>query len=139
MVNRFMFIGRICNDPELQVSAKGTSYIRVTLAIHDMQNGTQTTLFHRLIAFHKNAEYIAGNIKKGDLVYTEGPLIMNTIKSYTAEGKEINQQISVPMILKMKLLSRPDRDEEFVIEQPFHKLQETEALPEDIAEVLQNV
>ncbi len=139
MVNRVTFIGRICNDPELQESVKGTFYIKLTIAINDMQNGKNTTLFHKLIAFHKNAEYIAKSIKKGDLVYTEGPLIMNTTSCYTAEGKKINLQTSIPMIFKIKLLSRPNQEEECVIEQSFHKLQESENIPEDIVEVLQNV
>lgn len=138
MISKVFIIGRICNDLELKISKDVHPYVQMTLAVNLHTKGRQHAMFHKCISFNKTAEYITKNSQKGDLVYAEGTLIDNTIRAYDAEGKELLLTDSIPCILTVKILSRPKPDEEFVIQEPFHRLQESVELP-DIEEILHHV
>jgi len=89
-LNRVTLAGRLTRDPELRYSAKGVPVCKLSLAITTRRrSGEETkeeTTFVDVTAFHKQAETIGQNCKKGGQIYMEGKL---NLESWT--DKQTNQ------------------------------------------------
>lgn len=138
MLSQVTIIGRICHELEVKHSGGETPYTRITIAENYHVNGKHLTMFYKCISFRESAEYAAKNIKKGDLVLATGTFIGHTIHSYSAEGKEVSYEISIPMIKKIYVLSRPKNNDEYVIEEDFNKMRLSEDIPSDIKEIIKH-
>ncbi len=79
-VNKVILIGRLGRDPETRFSAGGDAIANLTLATsdkwRDKQSGEmrETTEWHRVTLFRRNAEVARDFLKKGAQVYVEGKL-----------------------------------------------------------------
>ena len=77
-INKFIVIGRICNDVELKYSKNSNNpFIRLTVATNKRwkdANGEkqEETSFHNIQFWNDRAEIIAKWFNKGDEIYVEG-------------------------------------------------------------------
>ena len=72
--------GVLSADPELKTSRNGNPFLNVSLAVtigHD-DNGKPVTQWLRVACFGETAELIAARARKGDRLYVEGSLTLNT-------------------------------------------------------------
>ena len=78
-LNKAMLIGNLGTDPEMRVTASGTSVVNFTLATNESfkdssGNLQERTEWHRIVAWGKLAEICNQYLKKGRQVYIEGRL-----------------------------------------------------------------
>ena len=93
MLNKWIGIGRITKDIELQYTQNGVAIARFTLAIdrnYKDANGNRPADFVPVIAWRKLAEICESNLKKGSLVAVAGEIRTgsyekNGVKHYTTD------------------------------------------------------
>lgn len=75
-MNRCIFIGRLCADPEIRATQSGTLVASYRLAVDRQykRDGEQTADFIRCIAFGKGADFARDYLKKGMRIAIEGRL-----------------------------------------------------------------
>lgn len=79
-LNKVMLIGNLGRDPEIRVTQSGSKIANFSIATSDRRTDkatgekTETTEWHRLIAFTQLAEIIEKYVTKGSKVYIEGRL-----------------------------------------------------------------
>lgn len=76
-INKVLLMGRITADPELRQSQNGTYICRFLLAVDrgiNQSTNERQTDFINVVAFDKNAEFVARYMGKGRLVLVEGNL-----------------------------------------------------------------
>lgn len=61
-MNKTFFIGRIANELEIRKTPNGTAVLKFSLAV---DSGRDTTYFFDIVAFNKQAEFIANYFNKG--------------------------------------------------------------------------
>ena len=76
-LNKVFLIGNLTRDPEMKAIATGTKVTSFSIATNRVwkdQNGVKkdTTEYHNVVAFGRQAETIAQYLKKGSSVYVEG-------------------------------------------------------------------
>lgn len=78
-LNRVMLLGNLGADPELRVTAGGTSVLKIRLATtesyldRDKQRAERTE-WHSVVVWGKRAEGLGKILRKGDRVFVEGGL-----------------------------------------------------------------
>lgn len=89
-VNKVLLIGRLGRDPEVRYTAGGKAVCNFSIATSETfgrsQEKEESTEWHNLVAWEKNAENCGQYLKKGSQVYVEGRLA--TRKWQDKEGKE---------------------------------------------------
>lgn len=79
-VNRVTIIGRLGHNPELKYMPSGMAMINIQLATNDGYKDAKTgqfidtTEWHRVALFGKQAETLQQFVRKGDLIFIEGKL-----------------------------------------------------------------
>lgn len=78
-VNKVILVGRLGKDPELRNTQGGASVCNMTLATDESWadrdgNKQQSTEWHRVTVFGKQAESCAQYLHKGSLIFIEGSL-----------------------------------------------------------------
>ena len=68
------FIGRVGTDPELRTSQAGKPWLRFNVAV-GQENAIQWV---QVACFGERAAQLAGMIRKGDRIYVEGSVKLNT-------------------------------------------------------------
>ena len=68
-VNKVILVGRLGRDPELNFSKKGTAICKLSIATN---NHDDTTEWHRVVVFGKQADACGKYLTKGREVYLEG-------------------------------------------------------------------
>lgn len=92
-VNKVILIGRIGMQPELKYTTSNMPIMRLSLATNDRYKEkhsdqfVDTTEWHRVSVFGKQAENISTYCNKGDLLYIEG-----RIKTTKYEDKNTGQE-----------------------------------------------
>lgn len=86
-MNKSMFIGRICQDPQLTETFNGTQICRFTLAVKRDYSTKNEADFVNFTAFKSNAKYIGSYGKQGMLVYVE-----SKFQTFTKNGNEPAQK-----------------------------------------------
>lgn len=87
-LNRVMLAGRLARDPEIRFTAEGMAVAHFSLAIsRDYVNadGNRETDFIRCTAFKSQAQFVEKYFKKGEPMYLEGAL---RIETYEKEGEK---------------------------------------------------
>jgi len=79
MINKATLIGRLGSDPEIRHTQSGTPVATFTLATNERWkdgNGQpqERTDWHRIVAWDQLANICEQYLKKGKLVYIEGPI-----------------------------------------------------------------
>lgn len=103
-LNKAMIIGRLGQDPEVRYTQSNTAVATLNVATTERykdRNGEQqeNTEWHRVVAWGRLAEICQEYLKKGSLVYFEGPIQTNEWedkdgqKRYTTEIKALNMQM----------------------------------------------
>jgi single-strand DNA-binding protein len=103
-LNKAMIIGRLGQDPEVRYTQSNTAVATLSVATTERykdRNGEQQekTEWHRVVAWGRLAEICQEYLKKGSLVYFEGPIQTNQWedkdgqKRYTTEIKALNMQM----------------------------------------------
>lgn len=86
-VNKAILIGRLGQDPELKYTTGGDAVVNFSLATSEtwIKDGEkqEKTEWHNIVMWKKLAEIAAEYLKKGSLVYIEGP-----IQTRTWEGQD---------------------------------------------------
>ncbi|MEX2600122.1 MAG: single-stranded DNA-binding protein [Balneolaceae bacterium] len=78
-LNKAMIIGRLGQDPEVRYTQSNTAVATLNLATNERfkdRNGEfqERTEWHRVVAWGRLAEICQEYLKKGSLVYIEGPI-----------------------------------------------------------------
>jgi len=103
-LNKAMIIGRLGADPEVRYTQSNTAVATLSVATTERykdRNGEQqeSTEWHRVVAWSRLAEICQEYLKKGSLVYFEGPIQTRQWedkdgrKRYTTEIKALNMQM----------------------------------------------
>lgn len=99
MKNKVQLIGNLGNDPELKNLAGGQAMLRLRLATNEKYKGAdgewkETTQWHPVVAWGKQAEVLATLVRKGSGLVIEGRLVQ---RSY--ESKEGEKRYSTEVVL----------------------------------------
>lgn len=123
MLNKVMIIGRIAEDVTLTKTTSGVSMVAFTIGCDRPKGQNQekpTTDFVRIKAWNKTAEYLCQYCAKGDKVFIEGRLTVNSWKD--RDGKQnYSTEIQVEswdIIRKKSTESAPSKQTTQVPEQP---------------------
>lgn len=73
MVNKFMGVGRLTNDPQLKETSTGKQMAQFTLAINRFGKDAEAD-FIRITCWDKTAENVSRMLTKGRLVHVEGSI-----------------------------------------------------------------
>ena len=78
-LNKMLIIGNLGADPELRYSQSGKAVVNMRVAVNSRSRAADgewqdETLWLRVIAFDKQAERLAEQLRKGHRVYAEGRL-----------------------------------------------------------------
>lgn len=103
-LNKAMIIGRLGADPEVRYTQSNTAVATMNVATSERykdKNGElqENTEWHRVVAWSRLAEICQEYLKKGSLVYFEGPIQTREWedkdgqKKYTTEIKALNMQM----------------------------------------------
>ncbi|MFO8029473.1 MAG: single-stranded DNA-binding protein [Cyclonatronaceae bacterium] len=103
-LNKAMVIGRLGADPEVRYTQSNTAVANMRVATNERyrdSNGElqETTEWHRIVAWGRLAENCQQLLKKGSLVYFEGPIQTRSWedkegqKQYTTEIKALTMQV----------------------------------------------
>ncbi|TNF65458.1 MAG: single-stranded DNA-binding protein [Gammaproteobacteria bacterium] len=82
-INKVILLGRLGADPEVRQTPSGMTVVNLRLATNDgykdKNSGqfVETTEWHRVVLFARQAEVAAEYCKKGSLVYIEGRIRTN--------------------------------------------------------------
>ncbi len=81
--NKVILVGHVGGDPEPRYTASGTAVVNISVATNDVRrdssgNDIETTEWHRVVVWAKQAEFVGNYVKKGQLVYVEGRLQTRT-------------------------------------------------------------
>ncbi len=78
-LNKAMIIGRLGQDPEVRYTQSNTAVATLNIATNERfrdRNGElqERTEWHRVVAWGRTAEVAREYLKKGSMVYIEGPI-----------------------------------------------------------------
>lgn len=78
-LNKAMIIGRLGQDPDIRYTQSNTAVANLSIATSDRYKDKQgewneQTEWHRVVAWGRMAEIAQEYLKKGSLVYIEGPI-----------------------------------------------------------------
>ncbi len=82
-VNKVHLVGHVGSDPEVRYTPSGTAVANLSLATNDVRRDKEgadieSTEWHRLVVWGKQAEFAGNYVKKGQLLYIEGRLQTRT-------------------------------------------------------------
>ena len=82
-VNKVILVGHVGADPEPRYTASGTAVVNLRMATNEVWRDSEgkdqeTTEWHRVVLWGKQAEFAANYIKKGQLICVEGRLQTRT-------------------------------------------------------------
>ncbi|KAF9170647.1 hypothetical protein BGX21_008563 [Mortierella sp. AD011] len=88
VVNKATIVGRVGQDAQLGTPSGDRNFVQFSVATSESYkdkegNIVKTTHWHRIVSWNQKLNpYLAQRVKKGDLVYVEGPV---HYRSYTAK------------------------------------------------------
>lgn len=109
MANQAILFGHLGQDPELRYTTSGKPVAALSLATTEVfydKNGTknETTEWHRIILWEKQAEVAAKYLTKGSKVYIQGKI---TYRSYEHDGAK--KYVTEIIAKNMEFGSMPQR------------------------------
>lgn len=70
MINQVILVGRVGKDPEIRYTTSNKAVAMFSIATNEL--GKDTTTWHNVKAWEKQAELCEQYVKKGDLLYISG-------------------------------------------------------------------
>lgn len=103
-VNKAILVGRLGADPEMRYTQSNTAVTTMNIATNETYTDSsgerrEKTEWHRVVAWSRLAEICQQYLRKGSLVYVEGPIQTREWedrdgnKRYTTEVKALTMQI----------------------------------------------
>lgn len=87
MFQRFIAVGRLGRDPEINSTPNGTKLATVSLATSEYVKGEERTEWHRVVVWdEKLIEVLERRAKKGTMIVVEGQV---RTRRWQKEGREI--------------------------------------------------
>jgi len=96
MTNSVQLIGNAGSDVTLQTTKSGAALVKFSLATNEQYTTSKgekvkETQWHRIVAWGKQAEYMAKMIRKGDKVQIAGKLTYNSYEDQAGVTKYITE------------------------------------------------
>lgn len=105
-VNKVILLGYVGNDPEMAYPDKDHAIARISLATNEKTaTGGESTEWHRLVLFGRNAEIAERYIRKGTRLYAEGRL---KYREYDDKFK-IRRRVAEIIVDNFELLGRKEQ------------------------------
>lgn len=92
MLNNMTLIGRLGQDPTLNETGTGKKVTNFSVATTTYSGAQKHTDWFKVTAWEKTAEACAQYLKKGSLVYVDGPV---TIEEYKTSNGDQRQNLAV--------------------------------------------
>ena len=103
-VNKAILVGRLGADPEMRYTQSNTAVTTMNIATNETYTDSsgerrEKTEWHRVVAWSRLAEICQQYLRKGSLIYVEGPIQTREWedrdgnKRYTTEVKALTMQI----------------------------------------------
>ena len=97
-VNRVILVGRLGKDPEIKYTASGMALAKFSVATDEVRkdaqgNRQESTEWHNLVFWGKQAEIAGEYLKKGSLVYVEGKLRTRSWEDSQGGGKRYATEV----------------------------------------------
>lgn len=111
MYNRIILIGHLANDPELRTSQAGTKMTTFRLATNTYlgldETGTrrESTDFHTVVLFGRQAETAATYLQKGRLVHVDGRLRHRSYQAQDGQKRTVSEVVAEAFLM---LSARPE-------------------------------
>ena len=98
-VNRVILVGRLARDPETKSIRGGANVVNMSVATsRKFKDGTgqyqETTEWHRIVAFGRQADYASQYLSKGRLVYIEGRLRTSTWQTKDGQKRSTTEVVA---------------------------------------------
>ena len=77
-VNKVILVGRVGRDPETRYTAGGDCVTTFSMATSEKFKDKENTVWHNIVAWRKTGEVVGQYVKKGDLLYVEGKIQVDT-------------------------------------------------------------
>ena len=97
MLNKVILVGRLCADPELRRTQKGTAVATVSLAVerdYTRPGETGEVDFVPLVAWGNTAEFLARNFTKGRMAIIAGRLALRKYEDRDGKKKSIMEVVA---------------------------------------------
>lgn len=110
MYNRIILIGHLANDPDLRTTQAGTKVASFRLAtntylgLDESGDRRESTEFHTVVLFGKQAETAATYLQKGRLVHVDGRLRHRTYQGQDGQKRYLSEIVAEAFLM---LGSRP--------------------------------
>ena len=117
MLNKIIFQGRFCENPELKQTQSGVSVSSFTLAVdRDFKNqsGERETDFILVVAWKSVAEFIVNHFSRGDMAIVSGRL-----QSRRWEDRDGNKRTAIEIVSENIYFCGPKKSQQ---EQNFNQL-----------------
>lgn len=98
-VNKVILVGNLGKDPEIKYTPQGTAVAKITVATSssykDKQSGEwkETTEWHNVVLWQRQAEIAGEYLKKGNKVYIEGRLQTRSWDDKTSGQKKYMTEV----------------------------------------------
>ena len=118
-INRVELLGRVGADPELRQTQGGTAVVQLRLAT-DRRNsdGESQTDWHTVVCWAKQAEAVAGYVRKGERVYVTGRLQQQNWETDAGERRS-RTEVHAPEVIFLGTGNGNGRDASGDGDQPF--------------------
>ena len=124
-VNKVILIGHVGADPEPRYTSSGTAVVNLRMATNEVWRDSEgkdqeSTEWHRVVLWGKQAEFAANYIKKGQLIYVEGRLQTRTWEDRDKVERRVTEVRSnvITPLGGLKTGEAPEEDIEAVSEEP---------------------
>ncbi|GJJ73616.1 single-strand DNA-binding protein [Entomortierella parvispora] len=97
LVNKATIVGRVGQDAEINSAGPERSVVHFSIATSENRkdaegNLIKTTQWHRIVSWdQKKNPYLAERVKKGDLVFVEGPIHYRTYTGKDGTEKHLTE------------------------------------------------
>ena len=101
MINKVILVGNLTADPEVRATSKGVYVANIRLATNtyvgkdESGNRKESTEFHHLVVFGKQAEVAGEYLRKGKLLYAEGRLQTSSWDDASTGTKKYRTEVIV--------------------------------------------
>ena len=124
-VNKVILVGHVGADPEPRYTSSGTAVVNLRMATNEVWRNTEgedqeSTEWHSVVLWGKQAEFAANYIKKGQLIYVEGRLQTRTWEDRDKVERritEVRANVITPLG-GMKAGEKAEEDIQAVSEEP---------------------
>lgn len=123
--NKITIVGYLGRDPELRTTATGKNVCDFSVATTEKVGDREHTTWFKCVAWEKTAEIVANFLKKGSMVYVEGPL---KLAEYEAKDGTTKQALEV-RVREVQFLDRKGESSAASAESSTDQIRKSAGLP----------